>query len=245
MRHSRITKGFTLVELLVVIAIVAILAALLLPTLGRTRASAKRTACSNNLRQLGLAVSLYAADHDGILPPRAKDLRWPAQLRPGYQDLRGLRCPSDLTANSLTTTPTNHPDAAPRSYLMNGFYDYFVRALGTEDLKPWLKGVIPSYLKEASLPHPTDTIIFGEKASDSAQFYLNLTPEGHLYLQDLEESRHGGAEGRPNNKSGLSLYAFADGGVRALVFGKSTCPVNLWAVTDEWRTNSVLCRPRF
>ena len=56
--------AFTLVELLVVIAVIAILAALLLPTLARARASAKSAACKSNLRQLGLVLSMYVSDYD-------------------------------------------------------------------------------------------------------------------------------------------------------------------------------------
>jgi len=58
MKHA-----FTLVELLVVIAIIAILAALLLPVLSRARASAQRTACMSNVRQINLAIHLYADEH--------------------------------------------------------------------------------------------------------------------------------------------------------------------------------------
>lgn len=61
-------RAFTVVELLVVIAIVAILASLLLPTLGRAKSQAYHAACLNNLRQLGIATRVYAEDHQERLP---------------------------------------------------------------------------------------------------------------------------------------------------------------------------------
>ena len=65
---KRACLGFTLVELLVVIAIIAILASLLLPALGSAKESARSVACMNNLRQLGVAASLYATDNEDNYP---------------------------------------------------------------------------------------------------------------------------------------------------------------------------------
>ena len=70
--HSRArlsgNEAFTLVEVLVVIAIIAILASLALPPLARAKSRGQSTYCLNNLRQFGLALQLYAGDHDDALP---------------------------------------------------------------------------------------------------------------------------------------------------------------------------------
>jgi prepilin-type processing-associated H-X9-DG protein/prepilin-type N-terminal cleavage/methylation domain-containing protein len=60
--------AFTLVEVLVVIAIVAVMAALLLPALGRARAKARQATCLNNMRQCGLALRMYSVDWKDYLP---------------------------------------------------------------------------------------------------------------------------------------------------------------------------------
>lgn len=62
-------KKFTLIELLVVISIIGILTSMLLPSLKRARSLAKQSVCASNLKQQGVAVSLYALSNKGMLPP--------------------------------------------------------------------------------------------------------------------------------------------------------------------------------
>lgn len=228
----RFQNAFTLIELLVVIAIIGILVAMLLPSLARAKGAALRIACVNNLKQLALATQLYADDDNGELPRRSSP-SWMETLRPTYRDFKILRCPSDLIASSPTNS--RYPaHAAPRTYIMNGWNDYFQTTLSAENWELYKTYKWPSGLKQSLIKEPSDTIIFGEKKGTSFHVHMDFY-QGNVGndAEELEQQMHG----RGPNRIGLSDYSMADASVRGIRAGKSLNPVNLWAVLDNWRTN--------
>jgi prepilin-type N-terminal cleavage/methylation domain-containing protein/prepilin-type processing-associated H-X9-DG protein len=235
---ARWRTAFTLIELLVVIAIIAILAALLLPTLGRSKEGAKRAQCLSQLRQLSLAARMYVDDHQGLFPPRTDSGRWPTQLRPGYQDFRILKCPSDLPKPATGVTDTNRypADAAPRSYFINGWNDYFQAAMQGAFSMGALAG---KSLPESALKEPSDTVVFGEKkgAPGHGHFYMDFLEGNGNDVEEIERGRH--SAGAKNTKTGGANYAMADGSARFIKYRGALYPLNLWAVTDAFRTNRV------
>lgn len=102
------TRGFTLIELLIVITIIAILAAILFPVFSRARGQARKTRCSSNLRQIGLALQMYTDDSDGLLPLvySTPSVDGPpgivTVLNPYVKNQELFRCPSDLDAKWQT-----------------------------------------------------------------------------------------------------------------------------------------------
>jgi prepilin-type N-terminal cleavage/methylation domain-containing protein/prepilin-type processing-associated H-X9-DG protein len=208
-------RGFTLIELLVVIAIIAILAALLLPALSSAKQKARRIACVNHLKQLGLATVMYVSDNENYYPSSNSPDKWPQAIRAGYQNLRILACPDDKSIAG-TADETASADLAPRSYMINAWTDYFA-------LMP--QPVAFEVMPESFVELPSDTILFGEKQEGTGDFLMDLKTTNQVTV--LEQRRH----------SGGADYAFADGSARYLRSGKCLNPINLWGVTPDARNN--------
>jgi prepilin-type processing-associated H-X9-DG protein/prepilin-type N-terminal cleavage/methylation domain-containing protein len=114
-------RGFSLVEVVIVVGIIALLIAMLMPTVGRVREQSKATVCLSNLRQLGTALTIYVDAHRGAFPLNAHagaGQSWVETLYP-YGVTPAVRfCPSDeRDATTLATSYlTNNYTVAPRPY---------------------------------------------------------------------------------------------------------------------------------
>lgn len=166
-------SGFTLIELLVGLAIVAVLAALLLPSLSRAKAAAQRTACVNKLRQWGLALTLYLQDHDDYLPREAfgssaRLNNWAQVSDPTAQDVWYNALPRLLSLRPATDYANQRADFYSRDSLFHCAVALFPAApeslgnvLFSMAMNSKLKsGAAP--VRATTLQRPVHTVVFLE-----------------------------------------------------------------------------------
>lgn len=179
---KRWEAAFTLVELLVVIAIIAILAALLLPTLGRAKETARAAVCLSNLHQIGIALQIYVSDNNNKLPVMDNSIKDAAfspddstntlnsfygtnapinvTLAQQLGNLNVLRCPSDLPQpgadNPLLKTNSEF-EATGSSYFWNFL----------------LNGEDADHLKMLAIPFAPKQVFL---ACDKSDFHLARGP---------------------------------------------------------------------
>ncbi len=203
-------SALTLVELLVVMTILGVLIALLLPAVQQARAAARRTACQNNLRQLGLAIAQYTNSHDGHFPrtSHVTDGSWVYTLSPYLEKVDEMRiCPEDELRDVRLE---NHGT----SYVLN---EYLVLEVYDRDHQ------LVSVDRIDDLESTSQTIIVFEAAEDEYQTsirYDHAHPSDWFSAKSVQRGRTWGKllrEIKPDRHHGtVSEYLFVDGHVRAI-----------------------------
>jgi prepilin-type N-terminal cleavage/methylation domain-containing protein/prepilin-type processing-associated H-X9-DG protein len=167
-------SAFTLIELLVVIAIIAILASLLLPALATAKGKAKSISCNNNLRQLILAAVLYEDDQKSLPIGYPVNFNLPESTI-WYNSLQSYlgRTASTLAQINTGLVPTNKVFLCPAAP-NGGPFGYLTYAQNVEI--NCFK--LPLMSTQASIPHPSWTILFGETDGYDADAYPDTDPYG-------------------------------------------------------------------
>lgn len=216
-------SAFTLIELLVVIAVIALLVAILLPSLRTARAQAKATVCLSNMRQIGVAAAMYAdenADHYPLSAHGAHNGAWLDSLQRYAAEGLLYRCPADGSSD------WHNPLDAPAVQLENdrrssfGINIYFAPELaappGAPDPRPRY-----GYVRRGRVGRPSETIHFGEAAET-----MGFEPfSDHIHAdQWLPHPLTGVPTEEPaeslalDRHVGRANYAFADGHAEGVRF---------------------------
>ena len=169
-RHNGISRrGFTLIELLVVIGIIALLVAILIPVLARTREKARQAACASNLKQIGLGIVQYSQDNDEDMVPAAITVggqtnTWRGLTLPYGSNVRLYVCPSNVFGSNGPPNAQGDDDA--------GGNGTFYISYGANQTVLTDSGNI---IVLADIQNPSQIFLIGE--SDSASYFLRQPAE--------------------------------------------------------------------
>jgi hypothetical protein len=214
-------QGFSRLDCVATLAGAFLMCGLAMGASNLSRESGHKAGCANNLRQLGAAMLMFSTENNNSFPAQTSATLWMQILLPYYQRTNVLHCPADAAKPAnFGASFCGSINAAPRSYLLNGWSDYYQ-----------LRNIPYSVPFPATvIKQPSETILFGEKETASGHFWVDFNPYDDL--NELEQGRHFNTG---NYENAGSNHAFADGSVRFLKFGQGLNPVVLWFVEDKWR----------
>ena len=127
---------------------------------------------------------------------------------------------------------------------MNGWNDYFQQTLEADDFAKYMAHSTTNSMPEGAIREPSETVVFGEKAfrCPLSRSLPRWTSSPETWATMWRRSNTVGME-RGRIQGHGSNHTFADGSVRYVRFGRALTPINLWAVTERWRTNTATFHP--